>query len=429
MAPRAARSGVPALLAFTSVAGASQMLWLNFAPLLGLVQQRYGVSELAASTLVLVFPLLYVVLSLPAGARIDRLGYRRVVAEGAALQALCAGARLFDDSFLVLLAAQVGIAVAQPFLMNAVSKLVSDWFDEAHGGLATGVATIGMFLGMATALAATPALVDAFSLRLAMGVFAALSAAAWLAFLVFGHERGGLPTGEAAPDAGGLRRVLGRDLALVLAMAFLGLGYFNGLTTWLELVVAENGIDAVRAGVLGGVLILGGIAGAAVIPALSDRLRRRKPFVIACSVGALATTWPLCSGRDYPTLLALAGLLGFSFLPAYALLLEMCVELSGRRRAGLATAALMMFGNAGGVVVIVAMQLVKGDGGSFRPSVALLVALLVLAIGLAMRVRETFHEREAPLVAAPRSTARRVQRLSAGARDGDRARTPRVSRA
>jgi hypothetical protein len=71
----------------------------------------------------------------------------------------------------------------------------------------------------------------------------------------------------------------------------------------------------------------------------------------------------------------------------------MCVELSGRACAGLATAALMMLGNAGGVVVIVAMQLVKGDGPSFRPAVVLLLAVLVVAIGLALRVRETFHER------------------------------------
>jgi len=415
------RGGIAALLAFTFVAGASQMLWLNFAPLLGLVQQRYGVSELPASTLVLVFPLLYVVLSLPAGARIDRLGYRRVVAEGAALQALCACARVFDESFALLLAAQVGIAVAQPFLMNAVSKLVSDWFDEEHGALATGVATIGMFLGMAGALAATPALVEAYSLRAAMGVFGALSVAAWLTFAAFGRERAddgrrgearaeparagrepgvaAASRGAAVHETGGLRRVLGRDLVLVFAMAFLGLGYFNGLTTWLELVVAENGIDAVRAGVLGGVLIVGGIAGAALVPALSDRLRCRKPFVVACSLGALATTWPLCTGRDYATLLPIAALLGFSFLPAYALLLEMCVELSGRACAGLATAVLMMLGNAGGVVVIVAMQLVKGDGPSFRPAVVLLLAVLVLAIGLAMRVRETFHERAAGVVA------------------------------
>ena len=44
------------LLVFTLVAGVSQMLWLNFAPLLSYLQSHYGVSELEASSLILVFP-------------------------------------------------------------------------------------------------------------------------------------------------------------------------------------------------------------------------------------------------------------------------------------------------------------------------------------------------------------------------------------
>ncbi len=381
------------LLAYTFVAGVSQMLWLNFAPLLSLLQARYAISELWASTLVLVFPLLYVVLSLPAGALVDRAGYKRTVLAGAVLQAACACLRTADGSFATLLAAQAGVAVAQPFIMNGVSKLVSDWFEEGHAAVATGVATIGMFLGMALAMAATPLLTEALSLSGAMAVFGAVSVAAALVFAWQAEERGG---GEVQNASRGFRQVVGADLMIVFAMAFLGLGYFNGLTTWLELIVAPNGIDAVRAGALGGVLIVSGIVGAAVVPALSDRLQRRKPFVIACALGALLTTRPLCTGRDYASLLLLAALLGFSFLPAYALLLEMCVELSGRRCAGFATGVLMLLGNAGGVVVIVAMQWVKGDGESFEPAVGLLLGLLVVSIGLAIGVRETFHRRAAP---------------------------------
>src|SRR5437762_9934354 len=71
------------LAAYATVAGVSQMLWLNFAPLLSQIQARYGVSELVASLLVLVFPLLYVVFSVPAGALLDARGYRFGVGAGA----------------------------------------------------------------------------------------------------------------------------------------------------------------------------------------------------------------------------------------------------------------------------------------------------------------------------------------------------------
>ena len=88
-----------ALAAFTLALGTNQMLWLNFAPLLSLVQRRYGVSELAASTLVLVFPLLYVGLSIPAGRLTDQRGYRFSAGIGVAIMAAGAGVRVFTGQF------------------------------------------------------------------------------------------------------------------------------------------------------------------------------------------------------------------------------------------------------------------------------------------------------------------------------------------
>lgn len=388
------------LTVYTLVAGASQMLWLNFAPLLTLVQRRYGVSELAASTLVLVFPLLYVLLSLPAGVLTDRRGYRFTVGLGAAAMAIFACVRIYDASFYALLAGQTGVALAQPFILNGISKLVSDWFSEEQGAIATGLGTMGIFVGMAAGMAATPALVEATSLRAAMVVFAAITAALTAAFLLLArsNERvasgGGAGAGEVSRR--GLRTLLKqRDLLLVFALCFLGLGFFNGLTTWLEGILAQSGINAVDAGMVGGLLIIGGIFGAVVIPALSDRFRRRKPFLVLCTLAALGLIYPLCTGGSYPLLLALAGLLGFFFLPAYALLLEMSAELAGRELAGSATGILMLAGNAGGVVVIVLMAVVKGDGPTWRPAVFLMLGLLAAALLLSLLVAETFQRRDA----------------------------------
>ena len=53
---------------FMGVASVNQMLWLNFPPILTLIQTRYGVSELMASSLILCFPLFYVIFAMPAGA-------------------------------------------------------------------------------------------------------------------------------------------------------------------------------------------------------------------------------------------------------------------------------------------------------------------------------------------------------------------------
>jgi predicted MFS family arabinose efflux permease len=386
------------LLVYTLVAGASQMLWLNFAPLLGEIQKRYGVSELLASTLVLVFPLLYVLLSLPAGVMTDRRGYRRTVGLGAVVMTVFAAVRVHDQSFYALLAGQLGIAAAQPFVLNGISKLVSDWFDAEQGALATGLGTVGMFLGMAAGMGASPALAAGLGLRGAMIVFAAITAGIAAAFLLLARENGpGSAAHEAARSVRADLKVLlrDRDLRIVFALCFLGLGFFNGLTTWLEGILAPNGVSAVDAGMVGALLILGGIGGAATIPALSDRLRRRKPFVVGCAAGALALLYPLCTLRSYGLLLLLAGALGFLFLPAYALLLEMSAELAGPELAGSATGILMLTGNAGGVVTIVLMPIVKGSGTSWTPAVLLMLALLIVTLLLALVVGESFRARGA----------------------------------
>ncbi len=383
-----------ALLAFTFVTGVTQLLWLNFAPLIAYLMERYGVDELTASTLILVFPLLYVFLSMHAGALVDRIGYRATVGRGAIATAAFAALRIFDDHFATLLAAQIGLAIAQPYVGNGISKLVASHFDESQGAIATGIGTIGMFLGMALAMALTPPLVEAAGFRTAMAVFAAIAAVAAAVFYAATRGAGGPSSETTTAPAPTIRALLAnRDLALVFAMAFLGLGFFNGLTTWLEQILAPNGLDAEAAGLVGAALIVGGIVGSGVLPALSDRAGRRKPFVLVCTLVATVTLVPLCTSRDFGLLVALAGVLGFFFLPAYALLLEMCSELAGRASAGYATGVLMLAGNAGGVVVIVAMPLVKGDAPTFLRAVYLLLGLLVAAIGLASIVSETHHAR------------------------------------
>jgi len=378
------------LAAYTMVVGINQMLWLNFAPLLSLIQRRHGVSELLASALLLVFPLLYVVFSIPAGRLIDRRGYRLAVGGGALVMAAFSWVRVDEGHFAALLIGQIGIAVAQPYLLNGISKLVADWFSEEQGALATGLGTMGMFLGMAAGMAATPALVEALGMRATMAGFAAATTVAAVVFWLVVRPNDQAPAASSATPAGVGSLLRDRRLVLLYALSFVGLGVFNGLTTWPEQILAPHGIDAERAGLVGGALILGGIVGAVVIPALSDQARRRKPFLLVCAAAAMITLHPLGTSGRYPVLLAAGLLHGFFFMPAFALLLEMCSQLAGARSAGAATGLLTLAGNAGGVVVIVAMPAIKGGGTDFHPAVMLLVALLALATLLAALAPETF---------------------------------------
>src|ERR1035437_8712120 len=104
------------------IAGLSQLLWLNFAPILSLIQKQYAVSETTASLLLLVFPLTYVLLSVHAGALADSKGYKYSIGLGAILMAVFSCLRIDTANFWVLLIAQTGISLGQPYVMNGITK-------------------------------------------------------------------------------------------------------------------------------------------------------------------------------------------------------------------------------------------------------------------------------------------------------------------
>lgn len=386
------------LATFTGVAAISQMLWLNFAPIITQVQERYQVSELLASSLLLAFPLLYVLLSVHAGTMIDRKGFKYTVALGSIISAAFACLRIFDNSFYFLLIGQIGIAVGQPYIINGISKLVANWFDKGEGALATGLGTVGMFIGMALGLGLTPPLVadDVLGFRGTMVFFAVLSVALAAAFVFFAKENDQIPSQEDAGESSmaELKVLLkDRNLVVLFIISFLALGFFNGLTTWLEPMLKPNGINSEQAGIIGALLIVGGIFGSIVIPTLSDKFRKRKPFLMVCCIAAMAVVYPLCTGHGQTFLYTLGAITGFLFLPGYALLLSMTEEQAGPKRAGAATGLLMLTGNAGAVVVIIAMQAIKGDSPSWFNAIMLMIALLLICFILGMLfLKETFTE-------------------------------------
>jgi cyanate permease len=382
------------LACFTAVAAVSQMLWLNFAPLITLLENMYGVSELTVSLLMLAFPLLYVILSSHAGTMTDRKGYKYTIAVGSIIAAVFACMRIFNGSFYVLLAGQIGIAIGQPYVINGISKLVVNWFGKDEAAMATGLGTVGMFIGMALGMGLTPPLVSWVGFEGTMVVTAVIAVASALAFVFFAKENDQLPPerAEGENSMAEIKILLNdRNLVLLFIISFLALGFFNGLTTWLEPIVKPNGINAEQAGIIGALLIVGGIIGSILIPALSDKFKKRKPFLMFCCVAATFMVYPLCTFKDLNLLYLLGGLLGFIFLPGYALLLSMTEEQSGPKRAGAATGMLMMTGNAGAVVVIIAMEVIKGDSADWFNAIMLMLALLIasMVIGL-VGVRETF---------------------------------------
>jgi MFS family permease len=382
------------LMVYFGVAAMSQMLWLNFAPLVSFIQTKYAVSELIVSSLLLSFPLLYVLLSIHSGILTDKKGYRYTITLGSIISAAFACLRIYDGNFYILLMAQTGIAIGQPYIINGISKLVSDWFSKEHSATATGIGTAGMMIGMALGMGLTPVLNASIGFQQTMIVFAVISIVLTLLFIFLAKENNLEKAEVVVVSAMAEIKTLlqSKNLVILFIISFFALGFFNGLTTWLEPMLKPNGINAEQVGMIGAYLILGGIFGSVIIPTISDKFKVRKPFLALCCIAALILLYPLCSFSSVTLVYALGGLMGFFFLPGYALLLSMCEEVAGIEKAGTATGMLMLAGNAGAVVVIIAMPLVKGEGESWANAVYLMILMLVLTLALTLGwLKETFR--------------------------------------
>ena len=274
-----------------------QILWICFAPISGPAAQFYGVSDLQIGFLAMSFMVVYIPFSIPISWLIDTLGYRKAVSIGVGMMAIFGLLRaLFADNYGWVLAATLGLALAQPFILNAVSTVAAKWFPIEERATASGLAIVASFLGVAIGQVTSPMLVLSGGIPNMLMIFGVVASASAVLFIIFTREAPPTPPCPPGQETralmfDGLKSMLKmKDIWLLLFLFLVGMGIFNGVSTWIENIVRPRGFSITEAGDLGGFLLLGGIVGAIVIPLLSDKLRRRKIFLLA----GVALAIPAC---------------------------------------------------------------------------------------------------------------------------------------
>jgi predicted MFS family arabinose efflux permease len=341
-----ARGGWPLVLSYAAVAGASQLLWLTYAPVTTAAAEHYGVSVTAIGWLANVFPLLYVVLAVPAGLALDRRP-SAALAVGVVLTALGGVIRLGGDSFGWALAGQLLVAVAQPFVLTAITGVVGVLPPRSRP-TAIAVGSGGLFLGMVLALGAG-ALVGGDHLTALIRAQAALGVVAAAAFLVV-RRRSPAPVAVESTEPGELRAVWTDPvLRRIAQLAFLGFGVFIALITWLQALLEPRGVSESAAGwIITGAVAVGAIGSMVVAALLEDR---PVEVVLLRATLLVAVVGCLVLAADNGVALAAVGavLATLALLTALPWLLALCERRAGASVAS-ATALLWVAGNLGGLV-------------------------------------------------------------------------------
>src|SRR5215216_1501181 len=239
-----------------------QILWITYAPITGPAAAFYGVSDLQIGLLAMFFMIAFIPLSLPVAWVIDTYGFRVAVSIGCVLMAVFGLLRGFaGTSYALVLWSTIGIAIAQPFLLNAWTKVPANWFALGERATAVGLVTLANLVGTALGLVLTPLLIEQMSIPSVQLLYGGLTAISSIFFIALAREHPPAPPcpPELAARAlmlDGLKHALTvRSFWLYLLVSFIGLGIFNGLTTWIESIVRPRGFTPADAGVLGALML------------------------------------------------------------------------------------------------------------------------------------------------------------------------------
>lgn len=373
---------------FSLLLGVNQFLWLTFATIIISTKQHFGVSEFLANLLTLMFPIVFVLLAIHSGKVLDNVGYKKVVGYAAILMLIGTIIRwLGVNNYWVVLAGQLLIAIAQPYITNAINLVTTDWFDKSQLATVTGIIMGGMFLATALGAFAPAPLIELFGFSQMLLLNVGITAIAVLLFFLIVEEK---PRQQAiAVSLVGIESLLkNKRLWLISLSVFIAMGYFNGLSNWIAPILAPRGITETTAGTITAMLIFGGILGALIIPLLSDYFQKRRLFLILATVVGATATYPLLYSTSGSTTLIISFFLGFFLLAGYPLLIAAAEDTVHPSQAAKAVAMLMMMGNLGGVIMVLLMQGVKASTGSWLPTGWVLIIAVIIAGFLVLKIED-----------------------------------------
>jgi MFS family permease len=384
------------LVVFMFIVAITQLLWITFAPITGDAARFYGVPDLSIGLLSMSFMIVYIIVSIPASWVIDTYGIRVGVGIGAVLTAVFGLLRgLWASNYTLVLIAQVGIAIGQPFVLNAITTVAARWFPARERATASGLGSLAMYLGIFLGLALTPYLTVHFQIGGMLIAYGISSVVAALIFLAFARERPATPPEAPGMEVrslvfNGFKQMLHqKEFILLLVIFFIGLGTFNAVTTWIEDIVRPNHITSTQAGVIGGLMIVGGILGALFIPTLSDRYRKRTLFIILALAGSTLGLAGIALATSYWLLLVAAFIMGFFLLSAGPIGFQYGAEITYPTPEGTSNGLLILMGQISGILFIFGMDSFKSpETGSMTLSLVVLIVLMVLSLVLSFFLKE-----------------------------------------
>ncbi|MFF0435650.1 MFS transporter [Streptomyces sp. NPDC004327] len=364
-----AKSRWMVFLAYGLLAAASQALFVNYAPVTEDAARHFGVSIGEIGWLSQVFPLVYVLLAVPAGIALDRF-LRPALVVGAVLTASGAFLRLVADDFTWAFIGQAVAAAGQPFVLNAIPGLAVGYLAKRHRAPGIAAASSATFAGMVLGYLLGALLPGENHIRTLTLITALIAMDAGLC-LVAALRFPPRARPEYAPATSGLRAfraALGnRYVRRLCAVVAIPMGTFIALATFVQPLLAPAGVSESTAGLILALTMIAGVIGCAVVPVWADRCGREVQVMGAAIAFTAAACLHLVLVPSTPMAFLMLLGTGFVLLPALPIVLSLS-ERHAPEAESTAAGLIWMAGNLGGVLLAAAVGLLVT-----RPAIAFAV--------------------------------------------------------
>ena len=384
------------LLCVCPILAVTQIFWLTFSAISPEAVLYYHTSSLGIAFLSMSYMIVYILFAIPASLLADRKGLRASFILGAVITAVFGLLRGFCASnFALVVVAQMGMAIAQPFLVNPITKLAAVWFPVDERATVSGIGSIAGYAGIIIAMVATPALYHAFSMAEMLRIFGFVSIVAALIVIVFLKEKPKVPAGPRGNvnDQFSFREVArlkkNHNFMRLLFIVFIVLGIFNALLTCISDILGPRGISVDQSGMIGGVIIVAGLFGAVIIPLLSDKLKKRRIFITVSVSMSIVGMIGISFINNYAVLIISAVIIGFFLMGAGPLIFQYGTEIAYPVPEGTSYGLLMGSGQISGIAFIVLLYVMRASNGMMTVPLSLLMVLMGLSFVISLRIKES----------------------------------------
>jgi sugar phosphate permease len=351
--------------------------------------------------LVAMVPLSLVVVCIPGGMFADRFGVRTTVLVGGLIMGVFGLMRGAAKDFTSLAATTflcgVGYSIAYPNL----PKVTGLWFSPEKYALATGLMFTGMETGIGASLVLTPAILLPWTgswqhVFVTVGIISLVITFIWT---VFAKEKPNGPPGspqasshdetKGVPFRTSLSTVLRNKYMWVLMLTTLFLlAPQIGLLGFLPTMLTSKGFEPTTAGLITSLITWSMIPSSFVIPFISDRAGRRKPFIWVTSLAATAALY-LTAMTTGVFLWFSAIIYGFLIGSMAPIVLAMPVELVGADYSATAGGFILVGGYLGAMIAPWLAGYLSTATHSFFPAVIMCTVMTGIDAVWGLALKET----------------------------------------